>query len=102
VQCVFRLAHAIGKQDQEVARLELNAGLRIARRAEQADGRPIRGARQQKRLGYCYSNWGLLLRQTGDRAGDRDRLQAALDIFIFTELKMPRQRDAVKAALEKT
>jgi tetratricopeptide (TPR) repeat protein len=51
-------------------------------------------------LGYCYWNWGLLARAQGDRATERTKLQAALD--IFTELKMPRERNAVAAALAKT
>ena len=48
-------------------------------------------------LGYCYWNWGLLARAQGDHATARAKLQAALD--IFTELKMPRERDAVAADL---
>jgi len=51
-------------------------------------------------LGYCYWNWGLLARAQGDRATEREKLQAALD--IFTELKMPRERDEVAAELAKT
>jgi tetratricopeptide (TPR) repeat protein len=51
-------------------------------------------------LGYCYWNWGLLARAQGDRVTERAKLQAALD--IFTELKMPGQRDAVAAELAKT
>jgi tetratricopeptide (TPR) repeat protein len=48
-------------------------------------------------LGYCYANWGLLARVQGDRATARAKLWAALD--IFTELKMPRERDEVAAYL---
>jgi tetratricopeptide (TPR) repeat protein len=51
-------------------------------------------------LGYCYWSWGLLARAQGDLATERAKLQAALD--IFTELKMPRERDAVAAELAKT
>jgi tetratricopeptide (TPR) repeat protein len=51
-------------------------------------------------LGYCYYNWGLLARAQGDRRTEKQKLQQAL--ALFTELKMPRQRDAVQAELEKT
>ena len=51
-------------------------------------------------LGYCYANWGLLARQQRDRNTERDKLAASLD--IFTELNMPRERDVVRAELEKT
>jgi tetratricopeptide (TPR) repeat protein len=51
-------------------------------------------------LGYCYWNWGLLARAQGDRTVERDKLQAALD--IFTELKMPIERDEVAAELAKS
>jgi tetratricopeptide (TPR) repeat protein len=50
-------------------------------------------------LGYCYWNWGRLARAQGDRAAERAKLQAALD--IFTELRVPRERDAVAAELGK-
>jgi tetratricopeptide (TPR) repeat protein len=51
-------------------------------------------------LAYCYWQWGLLAREQHDRDTEREKLAAALD--IFTELKMPRERDAVRAELEKT
>ena len=51
-------------------------------------------------LAYCYWNWGLLTREQNDRDTEREKLTAALD--IFTELNMPRERDAVRAELEKT
>ena len=51
-------------------------------------------------LAYCYWNWGLLARAQCDRNTEREKLSAALD--IFTELNMPRERDAVRAELEKT
>jgi hypothetical protein len=51
-------------------------------------------------LGYCYWHCGLLARAQGDHATERTKLQAAL--AIFTELKMPRERDAVAAELAKT
>ena len=51
-------------------------------------------------LAYCYWNWGLLAREQRDRKTEREKLAAALD--IFTELNMPRERDAVRAELEKT
>ena len=51
-------------------------------------------------LGYCYWSWGLVAGKQGDRATERAKLQAALD--IFTELKMPRERDEVATELAKT
>jgi tetratricopeptide (TPR) repeat protein len=51
-------------------------------------------------LAYCYWTLGLLARQQCDHTTEREKLDAALD--IFTELNMPRQRDAVRAELEKT
>jgi tetratricopeptide (TPR) repeat protein len=51
-------------------------------------------------LGYCYCNWGLLAREQRDRKTEREKLSTALD--IFTKLNMPRERDAVRAELEKT
>jgi hypothetical protein len=50
-------------------------------------------------LGYCYWAWGLLAREQRDRNTEREKLAAALD--IFTELNMPRERDVVRAELEK-
>jgi hypothetical protein len=47
--------------------------------------------------GYCYWNWGLLAREQRDRNTEREKLAAAL--AIFTDLKMPRERDAVRAEL---
>jgi hypothetical protein len=49
-------------------------------------------------LGYCYWRWGLLARAQGDRATEKQKLQQAL--ILFTELNMPRQRDAVQAELD--
>jgi hypothetical protein len=46
-------------------------------------------------LAYCYWNWGLLAREQRDRKTEREKLAAAID--IFTELNMPRERDAVRA-----
>jgi len=51
-------------------------------------------------LAYCYWNWGLLAREQRDSKMEREKLAAALD--IFTKLNMPRERDAVRAELEKT
>jgi tetratricopeptide (TPR) repeat protein len=51
-------------------------------------------------LAYCYWNWGLLAREQGDHDTEREKLAAAL--VIFTDLKMPRERDQVLAELEKT
>jgi tetratricopeptide (TPR) repeat protein len=49
-------------------------------------------------LGYCYVNWGILAQDQGDQTLAKEKLQAAL--AIFTELKMPRQRDDVQANLD--
>ena len=49
-------------------------------------------------LGICYYNWGLLARAQGDRTTEKEKLEQAL--AIFTELKMPRERDAVQEELE--
>ena len=51
-------------------------------------------------LAYCYWALGLLARKQCDHKTERQKLAAALD--IFTELNMPRERDAVRATLEKT
>jgi hypothetical protein len=50
-------------------------------------------------LAYCYWQWSLLARKQRDRKTEREKLAAALD--IFTELNMARERDAVRAELEK-
>ena len=50
-------------------------------------------------LGYCYYHLGLLAREMGARQIEKEKLQAAL--AIFTELKMPRERDAVQADLDR-
>jgi hypothetical protein len=50
-------------------------------------------------LAYCYWNLGLLAREQRDRKTEREKLTAALG--IFNELNMPRERDAVRAELEK-
>jgi hypothetical protein len=47
-----------------------------------------------------YSQWGLLAREQRDRKTEGEKLAAALD--IFTELNMPRERDAARAELGKT
>ena len=49
--------------------------------------------------GVSCANWGLLAREQRDRKVEWEKLAAALD--IFTELNMPRERDAVRADLEK-
>ncbi len=49
-------------------------------------------------LGYCYWNWGLLAREQNNRRTEREKLQAALQ--IFTELNMPREQNAVQEELE--
>jgi tetratricopeptide (TPR) repeat protein len=50
-------------------------------------------------LAHCYLSWVLLARAQGDRKTEKEKLEQAL--AIFTELKMPRERDAVQAELEK-
>jgi hypothetical protein len=51
-------------------------------------------------LAYCYANWGLLAREQRDRNTEHEKLTTALE--IFTDLNMPRERDAVRAELEET
>ena len=51
-------------------------------------------------LDICYWNWGLLARAQGDHQTEKQKLQQAL--ALFTELKMPRERDAVQAELDRT
>jgi tetratricopeptide (TPR) repeat protein len=55
--------------------------------------------KSKRSLGHCYWNWGLLARAQGDRKSERDKLEGAL--ALFTDLKMPRERDAVQAELDK-
>ena len=50
-------------------------------------------------LGHCYWNWGSLAHDQEDFETEWKKLNAAL--AIFTELKMPRERDAVAAQLAK-
>ncbi len=50
-------------------------------------------------LGYCYWQWAWLAGAQGDRQTEEQKLQQAL--AIFTEHKLPRQRDAVQAELDK-
>src|ERR1035438_7826780 len=50
-------------------------------------------------LGYTYWQWAWLARAQGDRKTEKEKLEQAL--AIFTELKMPRERDAVQAELDK-
>jgi hypothetical protein len=50
-------------------------------------------------LGYCYWSWGLLARAQKDGDTERTKLRAALE--IFTELNMPREREAVQDELKK-
>jgi hypothetical protein len=51
-------------------------------------------------LAYCYWKWSLLAHEQRDRKMQREKLAAALE--IFTELNMAREREAVRAELEKT
>ena len=50
-------------------------------------------------LAYCYWNWGRLDREMGDLAAGQEKLSQALK--LFTELGMPRERDAVADELTK-
>ena len=50
-------------------------------------------------LARCYWSWGLLAREQGDRKTETEKLTQAL--ALFAELKMPRERDAVQAELDK-
>jgi tetratricopeptide (TPR) repeat protein len=50
-------------------------------------------------LAHCYTNRGLLARDRHDPNTEREMLATALD--IFTKLNMSRERDAVRAELEK-
>jgi len=50
-------------------------------------------------LGYCYWQWGSVAQAQGDRRTAKEKYQAALE--IFTSLRMPRERDALQAALDK-
>jgi len=49
-------------------------------------------------LGGCYRIWADLDAARGDRAAQKEKLQQAL--ALFTELKMPRERDKVRAELD--
>jgi tetratricopeptide (TPR) repeat protein len=51
-------------------------------------------------LAYCYWACGLLARVQHDRKTELEKLTAAVD--IFADLKMPRERDAMRAELNKT
>lgn len=44
-------------------------------------------------LGYCYWSWGLLSRERGNMGEANEKLRVAL--AIFTDLKMPAEREAV-------
>ena len=50
-------------------------------------------------LAYSYWQWGLTARAQGDKKTEKEKLEQAL--AIFTELKMPIERDAVQAELGK-
>ena len=49
-------------------------------------------------LGYCYAQWTGLEAARGDHEAQKRKLQQAL--ALFTELNMPRQRDAAQAELD--
>ena len=51
-------------------------------------------------LAICYWAWGLLERAFGNHEAEREKLSAAL--ALFSELGMPRERDAVEAELAKS
>jgi hypothetical protein len=73
----------------------------VARRVESIPlhRRVQRELGNRRDLAYCYANWGLLAREQRDRNTEREKLAAAL--VIFTDLKMPRERDAVRAELKR-
>ena len=48
-------------------------------------------------LGYCYWRWGLLSRERGDTGEANEKLKAAL--ALFTDLGMPKEREAVAKEL---
>ena len=50
-------------------------------------------------LGYSYYHWGLLAREMDDAQTEKEKLHAAL--AIFSELKMPRECDAVQAEIDR-
>src|SRR5215469_7834465 len=50
-------------------------------------------------VAYCYWQWASLARAHADRKTEKEKLERAL--AIFTELKMPIERDAVQAELDK-
>ena len=58
------------------------------------------GAGHSRRSGLLLLELGLLAREQRDRNTEREKFAAAL--VIFTDLKMPLERDAVEAELEKT
>ena len=49
-------------------------------------------------LGHCYWVWADVDAAQGNRQAQKHKLQQAL--ALFTELNMPRQRDAVQAELD--
>ncbi len=49
-------------------------------------------------LGYCYWQWGLLAKKMDDVGEAKEKVEAAL--ALFTDLMMPRERDALKKELE--
>jgi len=51
-------------------------------------------------LGLCYWQWASLAVRQGNKQAERQKLEQAL--ALFSELKMPRERDAVRAELDKT
>ena len=74
--------------------------LEIALRILQQEEALCLELRNRSSVAYCYWNWGLLAREQRDRKAAQEELAAARE--IFTELNMPRERDAVEAELEKT
>ena len=51
----------------------------------------------KREIAYCYWQWGVLARQMEDHQTEKEKLGAALK--IFSELQMPRERDAVQKEL---
>jgi hypothetical protein len=66
----------------------------------QAERSDLLGVGQSSSLAHCYWNWGLLERAFGNTTAEQAKLSSALT--LFRELGMPRERDAVEAALTKS
>jgi hypothetical protein len=87
-------------QPTSVSPVDREESQRLSAGAAQEAKSDLPGVGQQGGLGYCYSQWGLLARQQGDKRTERQKLEQAL--AIFAELKMPRERDRIQGKLDKT